>query len=104
MKRIVLSTIAAVALLGAGSAIAQDRPSQHRPSAQESGPHRPSAEQSGPHRPAAKPSHNSWDKPQARKGQSWNKHVRACKAKYRSYSPQRDAYRSNRGVWVRCRA
>jgi hypothetical protein len=98
MKRIVPSTIAAVALLGAGSALAQPRGADHRPPAPQHGPQQP-----GPQHPAAKPAHNSWDKPQARKGQGWNRHVRACKAKYRSYSPQRDAYRSNRGAWVRCR-
>lgn len=94
MKRIALSAIAAVALLSAGSAFA----------APDRGSHQPPAPQHGPRHPDARPSHNSWDKPQARKGQGWNRHVRACKAKYRSYSPQRDAYRSNRGDWVRCRA
>lgn len=101
MKLTILSTIAAIGLLSAGAAVAQGHPpsrGDHRP--EQSGP-----QQRGPQHPGpgAKPSHNEWERPQARKGDRWNRHVRACKAKYRSYSPQRDAFRSNRGDWVRCR-
>lgn len=99
MTRIVLSTIAAIALFGAGAAIAQDRPSQDRGPGQQGGPQH----QSAPQHPGATPHRDNFDKPQARKGDRWNRHVRACKARYRSYSPQRDAFRNNRGNWVRCR-
>jgi len=96
MKRIILSTIAAMTLFAAGAAVAQGHPPSR-------GGHQP--EQSGPQHPGpgAKGSHGDWDRPQARKGDRWTRHSRACKAKYRSYSPQRDAYRNNRGAWVRCR-
>lgn len=31
------------------------------------------------------------------------RHVRACKAKYRSYDVKRDAYRGQGGRWIKCR-
>ncbi len=33
----------------------------------------------------------------------WNRHVRACFARYRSYNPRTDTYVVRRGVTVRCR-
>ena len=33
----------------------------------------------------------------------WNRHVRACFAKYRSYNPRTDTYIVRRGVTARCR-
>lgn len=31
------------------------------------------------------------------------RHVRVCKAKYRSYDVKRDAYRGQGGRWIKCR-
>ncbi|MFT4254510.1 MAG: BA14K family protein [Caulobacter sp.] len=31
------------------------------------------------------------------------RHVRACKAKYRSYDVKRDAFRGAGGKWIKCR-
>ncbi|MDB5454622.1 MAG: hypothetical protein JWP92_207, partial [Caulobacter sp.] len=33
----------------------------------------------------------------------WNRHVRACFARYRSYNPRTDTYSVRRGVVARCR-
>jgi len=33
----------------------------------------------------------------------WNRHVRACFARYRSYNPRTDTYMVRRGVVARCR-
>lgn len=35
--------------------------------------------------------------------QGWNRHVRACMSKYRSYNPRTDTYVVRRGVTARCR-
>ncbi|MBI1682411.1 BA14K family protein [Caulobacter hibisci] len=32
-----------------------------------------------------------------------DRHVRACKAKYRSYDAKRDAFRGPNGKWIKCR-
>lgn len=33
----------------------------------------------------------------------WNRHVRACFDRYRSYNPRTDTYMVRRGVYARCR-
>lgn len=35
--------------------------------------------------------------------QGWNRHVRACMSRYRSYNPRTDTYVVRRGVVARCR-
>lgn len=99
MKKILIALAATGFLATAGMAVAQPHP-QDRPG-QSHGPSKPAAKPTPPKKPQAQSA--NWDRQSDRKGSRWDRHVRSCKAKYRSYSPQRDAYRNNRGQWVRCR-
>jgi hypothetical protein len=101
MNRRMFAAIAMAMIFTAGAAVAQGQPPQQRPPAQQQPGHQPGpGHQQGPGHDAGRP--GEWDKPAARKGSRWDRHVRACKARYRSYDVKRDAYRL-RGAWVRCK-
>ncbi|MES2036164.1 MAG: hypothetical protein V4466_18505 [Pseudomonadota bacterium] len=95
MNRSVLPTVAAIVLLGAGAAIAQERaPPPPLGAPQPQGDVPP---------PEVEPPPQNWDKPESRTGPRWDQHVAACHARYRTYSPRRDAFMSFASNWVRCR-
>lgn len=56
-------------------------------------------DQHGAPAPAAQQRHDA--KPA--KVSKQERHVRACKAKYRNYDIKRDAYRGPGGKWIKCR-
>lgn len=109
MKRIILPLLAAVALLGApavsGAQGGPPPPGYRRDSPPPVARRQPPPPNRGweRERPAPPRYYNRWDRPGMRQGLRWQRHVRACRAHYRSYNVRRDAYRSYSGRWIRCR-
>ena len=103
MKSRLLPMIVAIAALAAADvSLAQPGPPS-RPPPPVGSRHPTPPPPPPPHQPGPGHWDYRWDRLDMRHGPRWQRHVRACRARYRTYNPRRDAYRAHRGVWVRCR-
>lgn len=85
MKAVLAAIALSLAAASSAPALAQGH-DQH-------GAQAPAAQQPQQQRHDAKPGKES----------KQERHVRACKAKYRSFDAKRDAYRGPNGKWIKCR-
>jgi hypothetical protein len=120
VRKLLLLGLAALSVTtAAGAAMAQPRPMgdrdrDGRPNAVDARPNNgPMGDRDRDGRPNAYDNRDDrWDtrwgqevRPPRYWGQrpGWNRHVRACYARYRSYNPRTDSYVVRRGVMARCR-
>jgi hypothetical protein len=122
MRKLMTFGLAALTLAAAGAASAQPRPMGDRdrdgiPNAYDNrnnnAPARPLGDRDRDGVPnIVDPRDDRWDTRWGRQvmppsywGQrpGWNRHVRACFARYRTYNPRTDTYVVRRGVTARCR-
>ena len=96
----ILIAVAALSMAFAGTAYAQNRPSDHRPGQQQT--HQPNRQ---PPRPIARPAPVRYKAPSHWRGSNtnWQRHVAQCQRKYRSYNPRTDRYTVRAGRTAICR-
>jgi hypothetical protein len=117
MRTFTMLGLAAVLTLGAATAASAQRPygDRDRDGVPNAVDHRndngPMGDRDHDGRPNAYDNNDRWDSRWGREvraprhwgqRQGWNRHVRACYARYSTYNPRTDTYKVRRNVWRRC--